>query len=227
MRDEAVNYARMGIPTIPLWGVTESGACSCRRGVNCTSPAKHPRFPEWQKVSANPFVADGYFSFFDRTQTPANLGLRLIACGLAVIDVDSAEGAELLEDLVDQDTLRAMPAARTGRGMHYYVRTSRRPGSIGPGLEIKSENVVAPPSRIAGGGVREWLPGRELVDMNAVPPLPRSLTSRMTASEGSARTTSAGEPRGLSIISNETVARMLLDRGVSEELVNKHLLGAS
>ena len=37
------------------------------------------------------------------------------------------------------------------------------------------------------------------------------------------------EPDGpsVSILSNETIARMLLDRGVSEELVIKHILGGS
>jgi hypothetical protein len=231
MREEAVRYAALGIPVIPLWGITDDGECSCNKAGACTSPGKHPRWPGWQKTSANTFVADGYFSFFEESNTPANIGLRLIEAGLAVIDVDSEEGADLLEDLVAPDVLAQMPAARTGRGMHYFIRTNRRPGTIGPGLEIKSENVVAPPSRHADGGVREWLPGRGLVSLDQVPQLPGVLSKRLVAGESGSTTrtgTRQSESTGsITIISWETIAKMLLDRNVPEELVNKHILGAS
>lgn len=231
MREAAVRFAAMGIPAIPLWGITEDGACSCSQGHECKSAGKHPRWPGWQKAAANTAAADGYFAFFGRSDTPANIGLRLMACGLAVIDVDSEEGAELLEDLVGDEDLAAFPAAETSRGVHYFVRTALRPGLIGPGLELKSENVVAPPSMNPDGSTRQWVPGRELLSIAQVPQIPDAVADRLTAraafSDTPRRGRSSAGAASVSLFSNETIARMLLDRGVSEALVTKHLLGGS
>lgn len=225
MREHAMAYAAAGIPVIPLWGITADGVCSCAKGSDCTSAGKHPRYTQWQAATANPGAIGNYFGRYEASGVPANIGLRLIDCGLAVIDVDSADGADALEDLVSAEELDAMPCANSGRGVHYYVKTDRRPGTIAPGLELKSENVVAPPSLAAGGRVRSWVAGRTLRSVADAPALPESITRLLGArtpirSGGSHRSSAA--PSVLVGPSSDFVRRVLLDRGMAEQLVNKY-----
>jgi hypothetical protein len=228
---EAVRYAAAGIPVIPLHGIDRLGDCTCPRGVDCTSPGKHPRWPGWQTMTADPVATAGAFSNIEAAGGAANIGLRLCAVGLAVLDIDSMDGAAALEDLVDDQFLRTAPCAKTGRGVHYYVRTDRRPGTIAPGLELKSENVVAPPSLVAGGKPRAWMAGRALGDLGDVPALPMEVaellvTRRAITDDGTRDHGATGSPRVSIIPPLEWFAAALLDRGVPEELVARHILGA-
>lgn len=231
MTRAAVAFAQIGVPVIPLWGIDEDGHCTCERGAECTSQGKHPRWSGWQSATSNPGAVLNYFDAFARKGTPANIGLRLIDVGLAVIDVDSAEGAEALAGLVGDDELAQMPCAMTARGVHYYVRTSKAPGIIAPGLEVKSENVVAPPSLCAGGLVRSWAAGRELTSVDAVPCMPLSINRMLSTREhvyrGERRSGSAGAVSVSILPSAEVIAQMLVKSGVPVDLVRKHIWSAA
>ncbi len=44
----ALQYAVLGIPVMPLYGINEDGSCTCKQGNNCSSIGKHPIFSGWQ-----------------------------------------------------------------------------------------------------------------------------------------------------------------------------------
>jgi hypothetical protein len=173
MRAAGLAYAAAGLPVVVLHGVTTSGACTCPKGSGCESAGKHPRWSGWQKhATAN---ADLLAGTLDALPGPYNLGLRLVGTGLAVIDIDSPAGARTLDATIG-DALDQTPAATTRRGRHLYVRTDLTPCALAPGLELKAENVVCPPSRNPDGTARGWLPGRALTDVHPLP-LPEALAA--------------------------------------------------
>ena len=86
--------------------------------------------------------------------------------GVLVVDVDDAEGALLLIDLMKQ--FGALPMtlqAKTGKGVHFYFALpdscGRVPSSKGDGLDIRADGgyVLAPPSIHPSGARYEWVEG--------------------------------------------------------------------
>lgn len=47
MIDEALRYAKAGIPVFPLHWLKQDGTCSCRLGDMCQAKGKHPRIKNW------------------------------------------------------------------------------------------------------------------------------------------------------------------------------------
>ncbi|MBR4661984.1 MAG: histidine phosphatase family protein, partial [Clostridia bacterium] len=47
MIDEALKYAKAGIPVFPLHWLKADGNCSCRQGALCQAKGKHPRIKNW------------------------------------------------------------------------------------------------------------------------------------------------------------------------------------
>jgi len=178
-------------------------------------------------ITADPDATEATFAHLQREGHPANIGLRLRAIGLAVIDVDSSDGADALEDLVSHADLEQMPCAVTARGVHYFVRTEDGPGLLAPGLEIKSENVVAPPSLMPSGVTRSWVAQRELVSLTDVPPLPAALASLLRTRDGARTSGQRPHYTQSPLLSADRLATMLLDRGVPEHLVQKHVWGGA
>jgi putative DNA primase/helicase len=173
LRDAAVAYARAGYHVVPLHGVVD-GRCTCRHGAGCEHPGKEPRWRGWQasadREGANPEFIGGLFS-----GRPMNIGLRGFGHGWAVLDADSPEAVGYLRRLASPGgPFAGAPVAETRRGLHVYVRTSAAPGKVREGLELKSDNVVAPPSVNPDGTIREWWPGRSILDCRPVP-LPDAL----------------------------------------------------
>jgi hypothetical protein len=224
MIDDAVGYVQMGIPVILLHGISSEGACGCARGHECTSAGKHPVSTGWQNQGDDPYAVEQAFAAYrDRHGFDANVGLRLRAVGLAVLDVDSAAGEEALAELVYADDLEEMPMAHTARGTHYFVVTDRAPGAIAPGLELKSENVVAPPSVTQSGEVRAWETGRELESLDRVPALPDSVLEAMSARRPSSGGSGGhATPYLLGLVTEDMIERMLVRKGLTaEEFIEK------
>ena len=114
----ALAWARQGGKIIALHGIDENGKCTCKKR-DCKSPGKHPiadLFPKGQH-SATSNAAKIRRAF--KKYPHANFGV-ILPPGLVVLDVDGPEGAETFENLKLPSTL----AVRTGRGTHYYFRTS-------------------------------------------------------------------------------------------------------
>ena len=45
--DMALRYAEIGIPVMPLHGIKEDDACTCKKGGSCSIKGKHPIFNGW------------------------------------------------------------------------------------------------------------------------------------------------------------------------------------
>jgi hypothetical protein len=170
LRAAALDYARRGIPVIPLHYPVERlraqeasvAACSCR-APDCQRIGKHPMgalVPHGVKdASSDPAIVDAWWA----REPQANVGL---ATGFAfdVLDVDGPEGAAWLRRYAGKRALRVDgPLVRTGSGgWHYYLApTGLRCPSLwdrDTGKEVGHLDwrgggglVVAPPSVHANG----------------------------------------------------------------------------
>jgi putative DNA primase/helicase len=186
MVDAVRAYAASGYHVIPLHGIV-NGACTCRAGARCENAGKHPRWSGWQaeadRNGADPDFIAGLFA-----RSVMNAGLRGLGHWGAVIDADSRQAVEEMRRLAGPGgPFAGAPVATTRRGLHVYVATDVAPGEIRPGLELKSENIVAPPSVNPDGTVREWWPGRSILDYDPVP-LPDEFRPRGTSRIESAAT---------------------------------------
>jgi Bifunctional DNA primase/polymerase, N-terminal/Family of unknown function (DUF5906)/Primase C terminal 2 (PriCT-2) len=109
--------------------------------------------------------------------------------GLAVVDVDSAEGAALLIQLMRDNGCVKLPTlmAETGRaggGRHLYFKATDAPTNSGDGLDIRGEKglVILPPSLHKSGTRYRWInPGEAIADM------PEWLLAWFRSRPGSAR----------------------------------------
>jgi hypothetical protein len=150
--EEAARYASRGWAVIPLYGLRD-GVCTCRDGIECTSPGKHPKWPAWQTRG---MTEGGEAAMWFIEHPNDNVGVVCGASGLMVVDIDSEEG----ERTAAQWNLPPTLEARTRRGRHLYFRAQGETvNSIKfAGLDVKAGNgfVVAPPSARIDGGQYEW-----------------------------------------------------------------------
>lgn len=186
MLTAALDYARRGIPVLPLHTPRPAGGCSCGR-LGCGSPGKHPRLPHGlSDADTDPRRIELWW-----TRWPdANIGLRT-GVVMDVADVDSEDGGHVLRHLLG-GTLPAGPLVRTGGGgLHLWLRP------IGYGNRVRllpcvdwrgtGGYVVAPPSRHARGTAYTWLSRVStlpdcppaLRDLVTGPPLPVSTGRRI------------------------------------------------
>lgn len=121
MIDEALRYAKAGIPVFPLHWLKQDGTCSCRLGAMCQAKGKHPRIKNWgEEATTDVAKIKGWWN-----QTPlANIGIPMgEKSGLVALDVDTRhDGDKSLNDLVaEHGDLPKTIAATTGSGGKHYV----------------------------------------------------------------------------------------------------------
>ncbi len=159
--ETALRYAERGWKIVPLrWPV--DSRCSCKEGVNCGSPAKHPLTENgFHDASADPEVIRRWWARWPR----ANIGIRTGAeSGIIVLDVDSYMGGEeSLADLSrDKGPLPPGPEVQSGGGgRHLYfkhpgIRVTK--GKLSPGLDLQADGalIVAPFSEHVSGRRYSW-----------------------------------------------------------------------
>lgn len=156
----AKHYASLGLSVIPVHYIKPDGACSCRLGLQCESPGKHPAL-RWERYQKERADADQIAVWFDGSFHQYNIGIvtGAISGNVGVIDVDVGKGklgAETILDLQrDNDDLPPTMEGRTGSGgTHYFyrfpegikVRTDKN--VLGDGVDTRGEGgfVVAAPS---------------------------------------------------------------------------------
>jgi len=148
----ALDYAQRGWQVIPLHNPVE-GRCSCRNGVTCSSPGKHPRIPWKEGGSTEPAVIREWW----RHWPDANVGIVTgPVSGLLILDIDGEQGRKSLRALEQQHgQLPDTWSVTTGSGgVHLYFRWPRglkirnSAKKIAPGIDIRGDGgyVVAPPS---------------------------------------------------------------------------------
>ena len=164
MLDEALKYAKAGIPVFPLHWLKQDGSCSCRLGATCQAAGKHPRIKNWgDEATVDEAKITSWWN-----QTPlANIGIPMgEKSGLVALDVDTRhDGDKSLNDLISEyGPLPKTVTATTGSGgKHYifaYTEELALKNVVGfrDGLDIRTQGglIVAAPSMHHSGKRYEW-----------------------------------------------------------------------
>ena len=152
--DAAHAYGRMGWRVIQLHNLNKRGVCTCKLGVACNTPAKHPVLEEWPSLASSS-GADIQAWWEDRP----NAGVGIVTgegSQLWVLDIDVDKGGlTSFTDLLEEHG--PMPPTRMhstgGGGFHYYFRwpdfeVRSSSNYLGNGVDVRGTGgqVVAPPS---------------------------------------------------------------------------------
>lgn len=165
--DAVLMYARLGLHPILLYGITETGRCTCgdpHEGSAKNSIGKHPIGGEWQK---KPLDVPTLCADLDRDWR-RNIGLRMgkQPSGLTLVCIDVDGPRELLDPLeAKRGKLPPTLTATSGKGLHMIFRLSdgaRVPKNrtrIAEGIDVRSEGgqIVAAPSTHYSGRKYRWL----------------------------------------------------------------------
>ena len=167
--EAALGYARRGWPVFPVWHPTEDGGCACPKGLDCSSPAKHPMGDLVSKglknATTDPDVVRAWWTRRPRANIGMATGRR---SGVLVVDIDLDKGGfETLAALIHRhEEWPEAPAVRTGGGgLHFFYQNPKgaeirndASRKLGPGIDVRGEGgyVLLPPSTHATRRVYEW-----------------------------------------------------------------------
>ena len=213
--DAALGYAARGIPVYPVhWPRPLPGgaglACSCRRGLACDRPAKHPLVRHGiNDATTDPAQLERWWRRWPR----ANLGL---ATGVVfdALDVDGPVGLASLRQLARTVGLR-LPGplvATGGGGWHSWFAPTglgNRPPRGVPHVDWRGIGgcVLAPPSRHISGGTYRWLRDLDRASLPEVPAALRALLDpdplTLTRLAHSALPAPSGNPYGHRVLADE------------------------
>lgn len=152
----ALDYAKRGFATLPLYGIMAAG-CACGNP-DCASPGKHPNIANGLKAASNdPDVIPHIFK-----NKFGNIGIATgPVSGIFVVDIDGPAGEASLENF---PALPETLSSSTGRGRHLFFRypirkVYTRAGKFAPGLDIRGDGgyVVAPPSMHYSGVAYQFM----------------------------------------------------------------------
>jgi KaiC/GvpD/RAD55 family RecA-like ATPase len=152
----ALAYAKAGYSVVVLHGVNpKTRACTCREGVKCKTPGKHPRFKDW---TATATTDEAVITRLFTKYPDANVGLSPPE-GCIVVDVDPRNGGDATTLALPART----PTQMTGSGgMHYVVRVddmAHLPNLKKQGIDFLKpgrHQFVAWPSMHASGNQYMW-----------------------------------------------------------------------
>jgi hypothetical protein len=200
--DAALGYAARGIPVYPIhWPHPTSGGasltCSCRHGVACDRPAKHPLVRHGVKdATTDAAQLEHWWQQWPNANIGLATGVRFDA-----LDIDGAAGLAALRQLARaQAPWLPGPVVRTGGGGWHYWFAPTGLGNRPPrGLAHidwrgKGGAVLAPPSRHATGGRYRWVRG---LDQAALPEVPAALRALLDPDPATASPTVATRPAEL------------------------------
>jgi len=169
--EAALDYNARGLSIIPVKPYVDEAS-------------KKKPFIKWQKFQHRKATAEEIRQWWEKWPD-AMIGIVTGGIsGLFVVDCDSQEGFEAVQELLP-DSLE-MPMARTPRGgWHLYFQyptNLRLPAKAGfmPGVDIRGEGgyIIAAPSRNEAGGSYSWEGGLSMAE-GAPPPVPDALRSAL------------------------------------------------
>lgn len=167
MLDHALEYARAGLPVIPLHSILKDGSCTCG-SERCPSPGKHPRTKNGLKDAST--EERKIEQWWGPNRWP-NASIGCVGGGFLCLDIDAKSGGlETLERLIAANApLPDTAVAETGeydgeRGRHYWYRmpeginAATRAG-VRSGVDVRCTGgyAVMPPSPHASGVTYEWM----------------------------------------------------------------------
>ena len=164
MLDEALRYAKAGIPVFPLHWLKQDGTCSCRLGALCQAAGKHPRIKNWGEEATTD--EDKITGWWDKTPL-ANIGIPMgEKSGLVALDVDTRHnGDKSLATLIEEfgELPKTITATTGGGGKHYvfkYTEELALKNVVGfrDGLDVRTQGglIVAAPSTHHSGNRYAW-----------------------------------------------------------------------
>ena len=225
--DSALACVRAGWHVFPVWGCAPDGSCLCGDPHDGSNPrrqpkdaGKHPVTPAAPRghrdATADELVARRWWA----EHPDAGVAVALASSGLAVLDVDVADGRRGAESLAAFEAEHGpMPptlAARTGSGgFHAFCSLpegvpARRKISFRPGLDLIADGyAIVAPSTHHSGGRYEWISGDPPV------PLPGPLADVLRAGpdRAAAAPYEGGRPASPGLL--EHAWRRLLQHGPS------------
>lgn len=164
MIDEALKYAKAGIPVFPLHWLKADGNCSCRLGAMCQAKGKHPRIKNWGDEAT---IDTGKITKWWNDTPLANIGIPMgEKSGLVALDVDTRHGGDKsLEALVKEygELPKTITATTGGGGKHYvfkYTDDLALKNAVGfrDGLDVRTQGglIVVAPSTHQSGNRYAW-----------------------------------------------------------------------
>ena len=161
----ALTYRRLGWQTAPLYWPRDGG-CSCDRGRECASPAKHP-WVRWRDDGGSTDLELIHRWFRKRPESGVAILTGRDRSGLFVVDVDIDKGgASTIAALeAEHSPLPETLTATTGSGGRHYIfdysagsKVKQGAGDLGPGVDTRSDGglIVAAPSLHSSGRRYTW-----------------------------------------------------------------------
>lgn len=171
--DAARAYLRRGLSIIPVCRPTPDGCSAVWHRHDPEDAGKRPlvKWEPYQLEAPHADQADQWWG-----ESDANVAIVTGAVsGLVVLDADGPEGIAALDTL---GVPRHTWIARTGRGLHIYLRHPRGDVRIGnrarirPKLDVRGDGgyVLAPPSLHRSGRAYEWATAPDDVELAEIPP---------------------------------------------------------
>lgn len=157
----ALDYAALGWPVLPVFGVDAHGSCACGRQ-ECAVAGKHPRTTRGlNDATVDKDQIDRWWSLWPGANVGIQTGAR---AGLVVLDIDQPEIPSELADLIGKG-VGGIPTVRTGGGgLHLYFRhpggeVPNRVRVLGLPVDVRADGgyVIAPPSRHTSGNEYIWI----------------------------------------------------------------------
>lgn len=220
---QALSYAKIGWPVLPLHNPREDGKCSCSEK-DCSSIGKHPRTSHGIKdASKSPLDVCNWWQRWPY----ANIGIATgTTSGLLVVDIDPRHGGdESWKKFVDENPLPpSLTAQSGGGGFHIYYKIStqsiKNRTNVLPGVDIRGEGgyIVAPSSQHQSGKFYSW---QNILDQNQISDLPVPLLDLINGKTKSitSRTMSDGIPEGTRDDTLASVAGVLRRNGLQQDSI--------
>lgn len=157
--------AQFGWRVFPLYELTAGGTCSCSKGGECPTPAKHPRvsIPKGDNAQ-HPATTDlAQVRKWWAKWPYANIGVWLEGSKIIVLDIDKNEkkdGYKGLDEIMayeQQSVPKTLTCLTPSGGRHLYFQfcdgVPNKANALGPGLDTwhSSHYVIAPPSNHVKG----------------------------------------------------------------------------
>lgn len=187
--DAAKGYARRGWRVVILHGSAD-GVCTCRKGGDCPSPAKHPRLSRWhEQATSDENELEQLFAKFPSS----NVGVRLgPTSGLVDVEFDDDEGEATANRLLNGMATPTYESHRSTHRLFRFPESLSIPSAVVKaqglelrfGVESKGSQSVFPPSVHASGVRYEWLAGLSPADVELAS-FPECLVELLTQPQAS------------------------------------------
>ena len=156
----ALTYIGWDWAVLPAHSIAD-GVCTCSKGAECDSPAKHPRTPNgFLDATLDPEVVKRWWTKWPDANVAVVTGAvsKLIA-----IDVDmhgEIDGEETYRGLIEDlgQHLETVEVLTGGGGRHVLfhhagVKIDTVASKLGPGVDVRGDGgyIIAPPSMHASG----------------------------------------------------------------------------